>query len=88
MVQVYQMRKTGLMRISEVEAEAHGRKTPGVLGPAAVAAGAGMMVGLVVSGGMNIKSEVMDGSMETTVNNLAEKLVERAVSYYKKRGWL
>ncbi len=88
MVQVYQMRKTGLMRLSEIEVEAHGRKTPGVAGPAAVAAGAGMMVGLVVSSATNIKSEGIDGSMETTVGNLAKELVERAVSYYKKRGWL
>ena len=88
MVQVYQMRKAGLMRISEVEAEAHGRKTPGVAGPAAVAVGAGMVAGLVVSSAMNVKSEAIDGSMQNTVDDLAEELVQRAVSYYKKRGWL
>lgn len=88
MVQVYQMRKTGLLRISEVEAEAHGRKTPGVAGPAAVAVGAGMVAGLVVSSAMNVKSEAVDGSMQTTVDDLAEELVERTVNYYKKRGWL
>lgn len=88
MVQVYQMRKEGLMRLSEVEAEAHGRSTPGVAGPAAVAVGAGMVAGLVVSSAMNVKSEAVDGSIQTTVDDLAENLVERAVSYYKKRGWL
>jgi hypothetical protein len=88
MVQVYQMRKAGLLRISEIEAEAHGRKTPGVAGPAAVAVGAGMVAGLVISSAMNVKSEAVDGSMQTTVDDLAEELVERAVSYYKKRGWL
>ena len=88
MVQVYQMRKTGLMRISEVEAQAHGRKTPGVAGPAAVAAGAGMVAGLVISSAMNVKSEAIDGSMQTTTDNLAKELVKRAVNYYKKRGWL
>jgi hypothetical protein len=88
MVQVYQMKKPGLMRISEIEAEAHGRKTPGVAGPAAVAVGAGMVVGLVISSAMNVKSEAVDGSMQTTVDDLAEELVERAVNYYKKRGWL
>jgi len=88
MVQVYQMRKAGLLRISEVEAEAHGRSTPGVAGPAAVAVGAGMVAGLVVSSAMNVKSEAVDGSMQTTVDDLAEELVERTVSYYKKRGWL
>jgi type IV pilus biogenesis protein CpaD/CtpE len=88
MVQAYQMKKTGLMRISEVEAEAHGRKTPGVAGPAAVAVGAGMVAGLVISSAMNVKSEAVDGSMQTTVDDLAEELVQRTVNYYKKRGWL
>ena len=88
MVQVYQMRKAGLMRISEIEAEGHGRKTPGVAGPAAVAVGAGMVAGLVVSSAMNVKSEAVDGSMQTTVDDLAEELVQRTVNYYKKRGWL
>jgi hypothetical protein len=88
MVQVYQMRKAGLMRISEIEAEGHGRKTPGVAGPAAVAVGAGMVAGLVVSSAMNVKSEAVDGSMQTTVDDIAEELVQRGVNYYKKRGWL
>jgi hypothetical protein len=88
MVQVYQMKKAGLMRISEIEAEGHGRKTPGVAGPAAVAVGAGMVAGLVVSSAMNVKSEAVDGSMQTTVDDIAEELVQRGVNYYKKRGWL
>ena len=88
MVQIYQMKKTGLMRISEIEAEGHGRKTPGVAGPAAVAVGAGMVVGLVVSSAMNLKNEAVDGSMQSTVNDIAEELVQRGVNYYKKRGWL
>ena len=48
-VQVYQQTETGLKPISEAKGEAHGRKTPGVAGPAAVAAGAGMFVGLGVA---------------------------------------
>jgi hypothetical protein len=88
MVQIYQMKKTGFMRISEIEAEGHGRKTPGVAGPAAVAVGAGMVVGLVVSSAMNLKSEAVDGSMQSTVDDIAEELVQRGVNYYKKRGWL
>ncbi len=51
-------------------------------------AGTGMVAGLVISSVMNLKSEAVDGSMQTTVDDLAEQLVERAVSYYKKRGWL
>ncbi len=86
-VQVYQMTKTGLRRISEAEGEAHGRKTPGVVGPAGVAAGTGMVVGLVVSGAMNMKSEAIDGSMETTLNNLVEQFIENAARFYKRQGW-
>ncbi len=86
-VQVYQMTKGGLQRISEAKAEAHGRKTPGVAGPGAVAAGAGVVTGLVVSGAMNIKSEVK-GSMATNVKNLAEEFADRVEKFYKRRGWL
>ncbi len=88
MVQVYQMTETGLVRISEAEGEAHGRKTPGVLGPAGIAAGTGMVVGVVVAGGMNIKSEVFDSSMDTTLNNLVEQFTENAARFYKRQGWL
>jgi len=87
-VQVYQMTETGLQRISEAEGEAHGRKTPGVLGPAGIAAGTGMVVGVVVAGGMNIKSEVFDSSMDTTLNNLVEQFTENAARFYKRQGWL
>ena len=87
-VQVYQMTETGLVRLSEAEGEAHGRKTPGVLGPAGMAAGTGMFVGALVAGGMNLKSEVFDGSMETTLNNLVEQFVENAARFYKRQGWL
>ncbi len=86
-VQVYQMTEMGLRRISEAEGEAHGRKTPGVVGPAGVAAGTGMVVGLAVSAGMNIKSEAIGGSMETTLNNLVEPFVENAARFYKRQGW-
>ncbi len=87
-VQVYQMTEMGLRRISEAEGEAHGRKTPGVLGPAGIAAGTGMVVGVVVAGGMNIKSEVFDSSMDTTLNNLVEQFTENAARFYKRQGWL
>jgi hypothetical protein len=87
-VQVYQMREDGLRRISTGEGEAHGRKTPGVAGPAAVAVGAGMVAGVVVSTAMNLKSEAIDGSMQTNVNNLADEFVKIAVKFYKRHGWL
>ncbi len=46
-----------------------------------------MVVGLVVSAGMNIKSEAIGGSMETTLNNLVEQFVENAARFYKRQGW-
>lgn len=87
-VQVYQMTETGLQRISEAEGEAHGRKTPGMVGPAAIAGVTGNVIGVVVAGGMNIKSEAFDGSMDTTLNNLVEQFVENAARFYKRQGWL
>ncbi len=47
-----------------------------------------MVVGVVVAGGMNIKSEVFDGSMDTTLNNLVEQFTENAARFYKRQGWL
>ena len=82
------MTETGLNRISEAEGEAHGRKTPGMAGPAAIAGITGNVIGVVVSGGMNIKSEAIDGSMDTTLNNLVEEFVENAARFYKRQGWL
>ncbi|MEC4669259.1 MAG: DUF4410 domain-containing protein [Nitrospirota bacterium] len=87
-VQVYQMTETGLNRISEAEGEAHGRKTPGMVGPAAIAGVTGNVIGLVVQGGMQIKSEAIDGSMDTTLNNIVEEFVENAARFYKRQGWL
>lgn len=86
-VQVYQQTKTGLKPISEAKGEAHGRKTPGVAGPAAVAAGAGMFVGLVVSSTVTAGSE-LKGDMDTHVKDLAEEFAERAEKFYKGQGWL
>ncbi len=87
-VQVYQMTETGLQRISEAEGEAHGRKTPGMVGPAAIAGVTGNVIGVVVAGGMNIKSEAIDGSMDTTLNNLVDQFAENAARFYKRQGWL
>lgn len=86
-VQVYQQTETGLKPISEAKGEAHGRKTPGVAGPAGVAAGAGMFVGLVVSSTVTARSE-LKGDMDTHVKNLAEEFAERAEKFYKGQGWL
>jgi hypothetical protein len=86
-VQVYQQTETGLKPISEAKGEAHGRKTPGVAGPAAVAAGAGMFVGLVISSTVTAGSE-LTGDMSTHVENLAEEFAERAEKFYKDQGWL
>jgi hypothetical protein len=86
--QVYQAKENGLQQVGSSEAEAHGRKTPGVAGPAAVAIGAGMVVGVVVSSVMNIKSEAIDGSMKTNVSNLAEQFVKNAVRFYEQQGWM
>ena len=88
-VQIYQMTDAGnLRRIADAEGEAHGRKTPGVGPPAIIAAGGGTVAGVVVSSGMNVKSEAVDGSMATNVKNLSEELVERAVKFYNSQGWL
>jgi hypothetical protein len=86
-VQVYQQTKTGLKPIVTAEGEAHGRKTPGVAGPAAVAAGAGMFVGLAVSSTVTAGSE-LTGDMDTHVNDLAEEFAGRAEKFYQGQGWL
>ena len=86
LVQVYQMTQSGLRQISAGEGEAHGRKTPGVGPPAAMGAATGMMVGTVISAGMNIRSE-LKGGMKDRVDDLAEKFADRAVDFYERHGW-
>jgi hypothetical protein len=71
------------MRISEIGAVGIEKNTPGVAGPAAGAVGAGMVIGLVVSAAMKVQSEAVDGSMQSTVDDIAEELVQRGVNYYK-----
>jgi hypothetical protein len=85
-VQVYQMTQSGLRRVSTGAGEAHGRKTPGVAGPAAVGAATGMAVGVVVASAMNIGSE-LTGGMQNRVDDLAEKFADRAVDFYAHHGW-
>ncbi len=86
-VQIYQQTDTGLRPISEAKGEAHGKKTPGIAGPAAVAAGAGMVVGLAVTTAMTAKDE-LKGDMTTHVENLAEEFADLAEKFYKRQGWL
>jgi hypothetical protein len=86
-VQVFQKTETGLKPIVTAKGEAHGRKTPGVAGPAAVAAGAGMFVGLTVASTVTAGSE-LKGDMDTHVKDLAEEFAERAEIFYKGQGWL
>lgn len=85
-VQVYQMTESGLRQISAGEGEAHSRRTPGVAGPAAAGAATGMVVGTVISAGMNIGSELA-GGMKARVDDLAENFANRAVEFYEQHGW-
>ena len=71
-VKVYQQREGKLVRLGAIEAQAQGSQAPGV-------------AGLILSAGQGAKKEE---GMQITVENLAKKLVERGVRYYKKRGWL
>jgi hypothetical protein len=85
-VQIYQMTEDGLRRIGTEAGEAHGRKTPGVAGPAVVGAAAGVAAGVVISSAMNIGSE-LKGPMKARVNDLAEVFADRAVEFYEQQGW-
>jgi hypothetical protein len=86
-VQIYQATEQGLRRVAESESEAHGDRMPGM----AVPVGAGAAMGhaarsAAISGGMNVIQEVT-GGIDATVQNLAEELAERAVSFYTRQGW-
>jgi Domain of unknown function (DUF4410) len=86
--QGYWMTETGLKQFTGVVAETHGSKIPG-LGPAgASVAAAGAAVGIVVAGGMQLKSEVIGDDMETHVKNLATEFVKNVVAFYKRKGWM
>ena len=55
-------------------------------GPAAAGAATGMVVGTVISAGMNIGSELA-GGMKARVDDLAESFANRAVEFYEEHGW-
>jgi hypothetical protein len=86
--QVYQATETGLRRIAEAEAEAESSKTPGMALPVGVGAAAGTAAAsAVISGGMNVMTE-MRGGLEADAGRLAEKIAERAEAFYRRQGWL
>ena len=85
--QGYWMTETGLKRFTGVVAETHGSKQPGLAPAGAGAAASGAAVGIVVSGGMHLKSEVIGDHMETHVKNLAKEFVKNVVAFYKRKGW-
>ena len=85
-VQIYQMTENGLRPIGSEAGESHGRRTPGVAGPAVVGAAAGAAAGVVISSAMNIGSE-LKGPMKARVNDLAEVFADRAVEFYEQQGW-
>jgi hypothetical protein len=45
-----------------------------------------MYLGIVVSAGMNLRSE-LTGGMEANVEDLAEQFADRAVAFYEEQAW-
>lgn len=87
-VQVYQATQTGLRRIAEAEAAAKSAKTPGLAHSVGVGAAAGAAAtSAVISGGMNVKTEVR-GSLEADAGRMAEEIAGRAEAFYRRQGWL
>ncbi len=85
-VQVYQMMESGLLRISEAEAQARGSRTPGVAGPAAVAGATGQVAGVAIAGGMSVVREAK-GGIQADVGRLAERFAYKADAFYYRQGW-
>jgi hypothetical protein len=69
-------------------AKTHGSKQPGLAIAGAGAAASGAAAGIVVSGGMQLKSEVIGDHMETHVKNLAKEFVKNVEEFYKRKGWI
>lgn len=86
--QGYWMTETGLRRFIGAVAETHGSKQPGLAVAGVGAAATGSAIGVVVGGGMQLKSEVIGDHMETHVKNLAKEFVSNVVALYKRKGWL
>jgi hypothetical protein len=87
-IQVYQATQRGLRRIVAAEADATGSKMPGMAVPIAGGAAMGSVAtSAAISGGMNIIDETR-GAMNPDAKRLAEKIAERAKSFYVRQGWL
>jgi len=88
-VEGYQMTDQGLRKLGSGTVDADGSKTPGVVGPLAVAIARGNPVGLIVSGGMKLYGEEsgkskIEGRIKQTAKEIAEVLKER----FKQQGWI
>jgi hypothetical protein len=86
-LQAYQVAETGLHRLQMVSAEAHGRKSPGVAVPAVVSIATANPAGLVISGGVNLASELLDG-FDERLDDLAAQVADVARDFYASKGWL
>lgn len=87
-VQVYQAGTFGLRRIVEAEANTTGSKMPGMAVPVGVGAAVGRAgTSAVVSGGMNIATEVR-GRMSADIARLAGVIADRTEAFYRRQGWL
>jgi hypothetical protein len=86
-LQAYQVAETGLHRLQMVSAEAHGRKSPGVAVPAGVSIATANPAGLVISGGVNLASELLDG-FDERLDDLAAQVADVARDFYASKGWL
>ncbi len=86
-VQAYQVTEAGLRQLQEGFAETHGRKSPGVGVPAIVSIATGNPAGVVISGGVNVASELLQG-FDKRLEVLARQIADLARDYYARQGWL
>lgn len=87
-VQVHQRTEGGLRRIQEGVAGAQGDKMPGMAIPVGVGAAAGRAAtSAVVSGGLNVASEVT-GKLDADLERLAGEIADEARVFYRRQGWM
>lgn len=85
-VQAYQMTRSGLQRITEVQGEARGHRMPGLAVAGGMAPALGTVTPLLTQGAAGVVREAR-GGIRADTDRLAEQFAYKTVAFYHRQGW-
>ncbi|MCU0587660.1 MAG: DUF4410 domain-containing protein [Syntrophobacteraceae bacterium] len=86
-VQAYQMTRSGLRRITEVQGGARGNRMPGIVLAGGMAPAVGTLTPVLTQGVAGVVREVR-GGIGADIDRLAEQFAYKTVAFYHRQGWM